>query len=335
VKRRGQREAGRANQPVRDPHGHFDRVWLRSVGFTLGLVALVALALGESRSFIVAAMLSAGVGFGFFYLMFAAGLHFGLTMANGLAIYFCLFALFRESNFPDAGEWPVLVGLVLPVVAFLSGCVVNRGAIAHALGRRPGEVTRLPPVVRWVPGLVVVGIIAFALPALALDADAQGQALLASMAVIGLLVGTAARDVVLLMIDVASLFQSVAGRARQLVMPVVAFMTYYLLLIVVFACLYRIVEMVLPDEQFRIHGELRGLSVAEALYFSVITLATVGYGDIVPVGSMVRALAAAEVVCGVLLLLFGFAEIMRARDTVRQRAERRHHAGGADGEETD
>jgi voltage-gated potassium channel len=327
---RAQHDPAHHDPAHHDPRGHFDRNWLRSVGFTLGLVALVALALGETRTFIAAAMLSAGLGFGFFYLLFPAGLHFGLTMANGLAIYFCLFALFRESNFPDAGEWPVLVGLVLPVVAFLSGCVVNRGAIGHALARRPGEVTRLPPVVRWVPGLVVVGIIAFSLPALDLDADAQGQALLASMAVIGVLVGTAARDVVLLLIDVAALFQSVAGRVRQLVMPVVAFMTYYLLLIVVFACLYRIVEMVMPDAQFRIHGELRGLSVAEALYFSVITLATVGYGDIVPVGAMVRALAAAEVVCGVLLLLFGFAEITRAREAMRAREERQRRDGETD-----
>jgi voltage-gated potassium channel len=99
---------------------------------------------------------------------------------------------------------------------------------------------------------------------------------------------------------------------------------------VVFACLYRIVEMVMPDAQFRIHGELRGLSVAEALYFSVITLATVGYGDIVPVGAMVRALAAAEVVCGVLLLLFGFAEITRAREAMRAREERQRRDGETD-----
>jgi len=70
-------------------------------------------------------------------------------------------------------------------------------------------------------------------------------------------------------------------------------------------------------EQFLIHGAHRPLSIADALYFSVITLATVGYGDIVPQGALVRALAAAEVVCGVLLRLFGFGEIMRARDTLR------------------
>jgi len=325
----------RSHTLARGYHTLFGRTWLRSIGFTLGLVGLVTVALGAERAFAIAALLSAGLGFGFFYLVFPAGLHFGLVMANGLAIYFCVFALFRESNFPKASEWAVLVGLALPVLAFLSGCLVNRGSIARALGRHQGEVTRLPRLVRWVPALLVVGIASFTLPELGLDADGQGWSLVASMAVIGLFVGFAARDVVLLLIDVAVVFESVATRARQLVMPVVAFLTYYLLLIVVFACFYRIAELALSSGQFRIHGELRTLSVAEALYFSVITLATVGYGDIVPEGSLVRALAATEVVCGVLLLLFGFAEIMRARDGMRghgaaQRPDDRHVGPGLD-----
>jgi voltage-gated potassium channel len=77
---------------------------------------------------------------------------------------------------------------------------------------------------------------------------------------------------------------------------------------------------------------VRTLSFAEALYFSVITMATVGYGDIVPEGAPVRALSAAEVVVGVLLLLFGFREIMQARE-VGARRRRRHgddHEGRPD-----
>jgi uncharacterized membrane protein len=57
----------------------------------------------------------------------------------------------------------------------------------------------------------------------------------------------------------------------------------------------------------------------------------------VPEGAPVRALSAAEVVVGVLLLLFGFREIMQARD-VGSRRGRRHggeHGGKPEGERPD
>ncbi len=305
-------------RPKPQAGGHFDRAWLRTLAFTLAMVGLVTLAMGADRVFAAAALATCGVGFGFFYLLFATGAHFGLTMANGLAVYVCLFAYFREANFAEAPHGAVLLGFALPVVAFLAGCYANRVAIGHALGTRHAVVpTHLPRLGRWLPGLLLVGVTSFLLPRTALDATAQGWVLLAAMAAIGALVAVAARDVVLLLIDVATLIENVADRAHRLLMPVVAFLTYYALVIIVFACLYRIAEMALGAGQFRVHGRVQALSFAEALYFSVITMATVGYGDIVPDGALVRALAAGEVVLGVLLLLFGFGEIMRARDTVR------------------
>ncbi|MBN8905874.1 MAG: two pore domain potassium channel family protein, partial [Rhodospirillales bacterium] len=54
------------------------------------------------------------------------------------------------------------------------------------------------------------------------------------------------------------------------------------------------------------------ISFVDALYYSVVTMATVGYGDIAPTAMLVRALSGAEVVCGLLMLLFGFSEIMRS-----------------------
>ena len=65
--------------------GRIDRHWLHTVAFTLALVALVTLAMGADRTFAVTALATCGVGFGFFYLLFATGAHFGLVMANGLA----------------------------------------------------------------------------------------------------------------------------------------------------------------------------------------------------------------------------------------------------------
>ena len=51
-----------------------------------------------------------------------------------------------------------------------------------------------------------------------------------------------------------------------------------------------------------------------------MTLSTVGYGDIAPASSAIRVIAAAEIVSGILLLLFGFNEIFSfARNQDRPR----------------
>jgi Ion channel len=52
------------------------------------------------------------------------------------------------------------------------------------------------------------------------------------------------------------------------------------------------------------------LSFSESIYFSIISISTVGYGDIVPHSSVARLLASIEVVCGFMLLLFGVSELL-------------------------
>ena len=79
------------------------------------------------------------------------------------------------------------------------------------------------------------------------------------------------------------------------------------------AAIYSLIDRIQPGHQFSVSGEMRGLSFAESLYYSVTTVATVGYGDILPVADSVRMLSAIEVVTGILLLLFGFAELIRAQ----------------------
>ena len=50
--------------------------------------------------------------------------------------------------------------------------------------------------------------------------------------------------------------------------------------------------------------------IGDALYFSVVTMATVGYGDIVPVGHAARLLSVLEILSGVLLLVVGVSASM-------------------------
>ena len=63
----------------------------------------------------------------------------------------------------------------------------------------------------------------------------------------------------------------------------------------------------------------RDITFPESVYFSIITLSTVGYGDVVPYSDLVRIIVASEIVFGVLLILFGFSEILRySRERVHE-----------------
>ncbi len=314
--------------PISPRHAtrRMDLHWLRATAFTLVLVGLVAAAMGEDWHFSVASIGACMLGFGFFYLVFPGGSHFGVTVANMLAVYACIFVYFHEANFPDAPDSVAAAALGVPVAGFLLGCFLRRRQVAGLIrARRHHELTHLPRMSRWVPGLLVIGALAFLVPRLNLSAFGQGAALLAASVAIAAVVGGAARDVVLLLMDIALVFETVAARVDRLIMPIMAFLTFYSLLVVVFACFYRIAEMSVGGALFLVHSQPQQLSFSEALYFSVTTLATVGYGDITPVGPLVRALATIEVVSGLLLLLFGFGEIMRSGgpDTEHRRHLRR------------
>lgn len=294
---------------------HFNRHWLRATTATLVLVGLVSAGIGADLTGSLTALCVCGLGFGFFYLTFPGGSHFGVTVANSLAVYVCLFVFFRDANFEAASRLDASIALALPVVGFLGGCFARRRRVAASIqARRSHDVVHLPRLDRWIPVLVVVGAVSFAVPKLTLAAETQGLALILSMAVIACAVAYAARDVVVLLLDIALVFESVTARMDRLLMPVMAFLTFYSLLVVVFACLYRIADLTTDTMQFTVLGQPGRLSFADALYFSVITIATVGYGDITPASALVRGLAAIQVVMGLLLLLFGFSEIMRTRD---------------------
>ena len=142
-------------RPLRPPP-RFDRHWHRSLLFTLALIALVNAAVGADRTFALASLGVCAVAFGFFYLTFPGGMHFGLTLANFLAAYECAFIAFHEANFHEAAYLPSIISLTLPVLGFLSGCFLRRPDIAHAIkNRRVREPERLPRLSRWLPADVL------------------------------------------------------------------------------------------------------------------------------------------------------------------------------------
>ncbi len=81
--------------------------------------------------------------------------------------------------------------------------------------------------------------------------------------------------------------------------PVWGCVLAYLLAGVVFADVYWIASRYWP-EAFALNGRIFMPSLGDLLYFSLITLTTCGFGDIVPVQPLIRQLAALEGVLGVL-----------------------------------
>lgn len=72
----------------------------------------------------------------------------------------------------------------------------------------------------------------------------------------------------------------------------------YLLIGVTSTVLYELIEVLAPGSFTNIHGLSQAQLFAELNYFSLVTLTTLGYGDIAPVAPIARTLAATEAIVG-------------------------------------
>ena len=131
------------------------------------------------------------------------------------------------------------------------------------------------------------------------------------MAVIALVSAVAVGDVVRLLVDIAVIFRAVTRRLSRLAVPIAAYSSLWALLTVVFGCLYRIADGLSSAPLFHGAGGPIRIDFSDAMHFSVVTLSTVGYGDILPSDDGIRLLASIQMLAAQLLLLFGFIEIMR------------------------
>ena len=79
----------------------------------------------------------------------------------------------------------------------------------------------------------------------------------------------------------------------------VAFVVGYAAIVLIFACFYSAAWQYNRTTAFRGVDAIHFPSFADFIYFSVVTMSTVGYGDVIPANAITRSLACIEVVIGI------------------------------------
>ena len=293
--------------------------WAR---FALSLVFLFVVAVataGLGTPFFLAIMLSAAVAIAVLQLLFPVGRLFSIAFANLIAVYAAIFSLFVEEVFKGVDPDILSIAFSLPIFAFVAGCWFRReqvrAVVAHPAIR---SERRMLGAFLWLFPTFIVGGGVLLLSHVAEPLANTGVVLIAAMTLIGLIVFTVSRDVAVFLVDAGLLFEEFFFRIQRLVVRAFAFLTFYSLLIILFASAYHILSQYTGKPHFYVGGSPQVLSFSESIYFSIVSISTVGYGDIVPHSSVARLLASIEVVCGFMLLLFGVSELL---EYTRERRE--------------
>lgn len=287
--------------------------WVGAVTFTVLLISLIALATVQAVSYVLIVMLSAiAVGVAFFFIAFPGSRFFSIAFANNLAIYMCFFVFFKETNFASITGYPIAGGFLLPIVAFLTGAWLRRDQIRSiVLAERVRDERHFGKIFVWLVPVTAIGAATFVLPGMGLSPELYVISFLVAMGLIALIVFFVSADVCTFLLDSGLLFEEFFAEVRRLIIPGYAFFTFYSLLVIVFAALYSVIDRYSDVAHFLVAGVGRDISFSESLYFSVISMSTVGYGDILPASDIVRVIVAIQIMLGVVLLLFGVSEILR------------------------
>jgi voltage-gated potassium channel len=287
--------------------------WAGSLIFTVMLICLVALATVQSVSYVLIVMLATiAVGVAFFFIAFPGSRFFSIAFANNLAVYMCFFVFFKETNFTEVTGYPVAMGFMAPILAFLGGAWLRREEIRSiVLAERVRDARHFGKIFFWLIPVTAIGAATFALPELGLAPGTYVITFLVAMALIASIVFFVSADVCSFLLDSGLLFEEFFGEIRRLFVPAYAFFTFYSLLVIIFAALYRVIDRYSMAAHFVIDGQGRDITFSESLYFSIISMSTVGYGDVLPASDIVRVVVAIQIMLGVVLLLFGVSEILR------------------------
>jgi voltage-gated potassium channel len=281
-------------------------------GAFLTLVGVVGVSVAGGVNFLFLAIVSsATVATAVIRMLFPHRCFFSHTFTSLVAVYASIFALFVEELFGQIEPTTAGIGFCVPILAFLFGCWLRRAGIRAVIDHpdiRDGEA--LYRALAWLVPVFLVGGVVFSLSWLSEAMVNTNLVFLLAMSAIGLIVLGVSRSVAIFLVDAGLLFEEFFQRMSRLAIPAFAFLTFYALLVIIFASIFSIVSQFSTGDHFRVGSLTRALSFSEAMHFSIVTISTVGYGDIVPASNIARVLTSIEVICGVLLLMFGVSELL-------------------------
>lgn len=248
-----------------------------------------------------------------FYLLFGSGsVFFDIVFANAITIYLCFFTFFVESLFSGVDQLFLSIGFVLPPVTFLLGTALRRHQIKQIVtsGLMDSDADFARSFL-WLLPIAAIGVSAFVVhQGATFGQDDLNYIFLGEMGLISFVVFLASKDFALLLMDTGIIFSDLFARNANLIKPAFAFFTLYSLNIVIFAAAYSIIDHLSVTHHFTVHGVARDLTFVESLYFSLVTISTLGYGDILADTNAIRFIVGMQSFFGTMLFFFGVHAIL-------------------------
>lgn len=284
--------------------------------FTMILLGSIALAIRQSYPGIallaVVTVLALVV---VFHFALGANDFFGVIFANSVGVYTCLYIVFLSTNFPEAGRTGQQAGYLLPLLGFAGGVLAGRRQLHPLVAHVPRHrAAAFRGAALWIGPLAMVAIVSSFLRIPSWSPPSQDLGLIVSMTAIGAIGFGASRRISSFLIETGAVFRAFFANAAKLVQPAFAMLTCYSLVIILFGAAYTIFDQMSVTPNFATLGSVMPMTFPEGLYLSVATLTMVGYGDITPVSAVARLFVSMELICGIVLLLFGV-EAMLQRGT--------------------
>jgi len=278
-----------------------------SVVFTIALLGAIALALHGSSPVIAIFTVAVVIALvGIFHITFVESDLFSVVFANAVGVYSCSYVISVHANFPRARDLSVQIGFVLPLICFAAGVLGHRRQIQHFLDRTRKHTTGpFHGAIRWMGPFLIIAVLTTYLHINDWTDGSQDLALIVAMASIGTIAWLASKQIALFLMETGMILQGFLRNVARLSRPAFAFLTCYSVITIFFGCIYSIYDQAQPAPTFLLNGEPHTLSFPDGLYLSISILTTVGFGDITAGAPLARMIVSSEVLCGVLLLLFG------------------------------